>query len=177
MWGHRVTRFELAGYLANVAGPVVLDLRIAHERFGSSSDPNLNGHLHYPHDIDRSLNEAVTDKIRKYRTDCNKTPPTVISFMSTIVSTSRRKHSEFMCLLFLQDHRETARFFVPSRVHLRYLEGRTSPRIVTGNQLSKVYVDTAHCTVNTFIHKHPKSPHCPLIVVKSFWKFSFPRTF
>ena len=32
---------ELAGYLANAAGPVplVLDLRIAHERFGSSSDP------------------------------------------------------------------------------------------------------------------------------------------
>ena len=37
---------ELAGYLANTAGPVpsVLDLRIAHDRFGSSSDPNLNGH-------------------------------------------------------------------------------------------------------------------------------------
>jgi hypothetical protein len=32
---------ELAGYLANVAGPVplVLDLRIAHDRFGSSPDP------------------------------------------------------------------------------------------------------------------------------------------
>jgi hypothetical protein len=26
----------------------VLDLRIVHDRFGSSSDPNLNGHLHYP---------------------------------------------------------------------------------------------------------------------------------
>jgi hypothetical protein len=39
----------LAGYLANVAGPVplVLDLRIAHERFGSSSDPSINGHLLY----------------------------------------------------------------------------------------------------------------------------------
>ena len=34
---------ELAGYLANAAGPVqlVLDLRIAHDRFGSSSDPSL----------------------------------------------------------------------------------------------------------------------------------------
>ena len=49
---------ELAGYLANVAGPVplVLDLRIAHERWGSSSDPSINGHLRYPNDIDRSLN-------------------------------------------------------------------------------------------------------------------------
>jgi len=29
---------------------LVLDLRIAHERFGSSSDPSLNGNLHYPND-------------------------------------------------------------------------------------------------------------------------------
>ena len=49
--------------------PLVLDLRIAHDRFGSSSDPSLNGHLHYPNDIDRSLNEAVADKIRKIRSD------------------------------------------------------------------------------------------------------------
>jgi hypothetical protein len=40
---------ELVVYLANAAGPVplVLDLRIAHDRFGSS-DPILNGQLHYP---------------------------------------------------------------------------------------------------------------------------------
>ena len=31
--------------------PLVLDLRITHELFGSSSDPSLNGHLHYPNDI------------------------------------------------------------------------------------------------------------------------------
>jgi hypothetical protein len=37
---------ELAGYLVNEKGPValVLDLRIAHDRMGSSTDPNLNGH-------------------------------------------------------------------------------------------------------------------------------------
>jgi hypothetical protein len=34
--------------------PLVLDLRIAHDRFGSSSYPSLNGHLHYPNDIDKS---------------------------------------------------------------------------------------------------------------------------
>jgi hypothetical protein len=41
---------ELVGSLANVPGPVplVLDLRIAHDHFGSSSDPILNGQLHYP---------------------------------------------------------------------------------------------------------------------------------
>jgi hypothetical protein len=49
-WGHHCGDVELVGYLANAAGPVplVLDLRIAHDRFGSSSDPILNGQLHYP---------------------------------------------------------------------------------------------------------------------------------
>jgi hypothetical protein len=85
---------ELAGYLANVTGPVslVLDLRIVHQRFGSSSDPNLNGNLHYPNDIDRSLNEAATDKIGKYRADYDNNPPNAISFMPAIASTSRRLH-------------------------------------------------------------------------------------
>jgi hypothetical protein len=31
--------------------PLVLDLRITHDRFGSSADPNLNGQLHYPNNI------------------------------------------------------------------------------------------------------------------------------
>jgi hypothetical protein len=63
----------LTGHLTNAAGPVplVFELRIAHERFGSSSGPNINGHLHYPNDIDRSLNQAAVDKIRKYRADYN----------------------------------------------------------------------------------------------------------
>ena len=38
-----------------------------YDRFGSRSEPNLNGHLHYHNDVDRSLNEVVVDKIRKYR--------------------------------------------------------------------------------------------------------------
>ena len=115
MWGHR-----LAGYLVNAAGPVplVLDLRIAHDRFGSSSDPSINGHLHYPNDIDRSQNETVTDKIRKYHADYNNNPPSSVAFMSTIASTSGRLHSEFVCLLFLQTHRETDLFFEASRVQL-----------------------------------------------------------
>ena len=72
----------------NVSGPVplVLDLLIAHDRFGSSSDPSINGHLHYPNDLDRSLNEVTTDKIPQY------------------------------LLLFLQTHRETDRFFATSGV-------------------------------------------------------------
>ncbi len=64
-----------------------LDLRIAHDRFGSSSDPTLNGTLHYPNpnDIVRSLNEVAADKIRKYRTDYNNNPPNVISFIPTVL--------------------------------------------------------------------------------------------
>jgi hypothetical protein len=59
---------ELVTYLTNTTGPVslVMNLRIVHDRFGSSSDLNLNGHLHHPNDIDRSLND---NKIQKYRVD------------------------------------------------------------------------------------------------------------
>ena len=53
---------ELTGYLVNASGPVplVLDLLIAYDRFGSSFDPNISGHLHYPNDLDGSLNESVS---------------------------------------------------------------------------------------------------------------------
>ncbi len=63
--------------------PLVLDLRIAHDRFGNSSDPSIHGHLHYPNDIDRSLNETVTDKIRKYLTDYDNNPPSSVVFTPT----------------------------------------------------------------------------------------------
>ena len=75
-------------------------------------------HLHYPNDIDRSLNEAAADKIRKYRADYDKNPPSSVTCMSTIPSTSGRLHSEFVRLLFLQTHRETDHFFAASGVHL-----------------------------------------------------------
>ncbi len=121
--GQQCGDIDLAGYLANMAGPVplVLDVRIAHERFGSRSDPNPNGHLHYPNDIDRSLNEAAADKIRKYRADYNNSPPTAISFMPAIASTSGRLHSEFVRLLFLQADQESDRFFAASGVQLAHL--------------------------------------------------------
>jgi hypothetical protein len=98
--------------------PFLLDLRITHDRLGSSSDLTVNGHLHYPNDIHRSLNETVSDKIRKYRSDYNNNSPKVVAFMSAIASTSGRLHSEFVRLLFLQTHRETDRFFAGSGVHL-----------------------------------------------------------
>jgi hypothetical protein len=97
---------------------LVLDLRITHDRMGSSADPSLNGHLKHPNNLDQSLNDAAADKIRKYRTDYNNRPPSVVSFMTPIASTSDRLHSEFVRLLFLQAHRETDRFFAASGVQL-----------------------------------------------------------
>jgi hypothetical protein len=110
----------VSGYLTNAADPVplVLDLRIAHDRMGSSADPSLNGHLKYPNNLDQSLNDASADNIRKYRADYNNRPPSPVSFMSAIASTSGRLHSEFVRLLFLQGHRETDRFFAASGVQL-----------------------------------------------------------
>ena len=69
--GQRCGDIELTGYLVNVSGPVplVLYLHINHDRFGSSSDPSINGHLHYPNDLDGSLKETAVDKIRQHLAD------------------------------------------------------------------------------------------------------------
>jgi hypothetical protein len=116
--GQHCGDIDRAGYLANETYPVplVLDLRIVHDRVGSSADPSLNGHLKYPNNLDQSLNDEAADKIRKYRADYNNRPPSVVSFMSDIPSTSGRLHSEFVRLLFLQAHRETDRFLTASGV-------------------------------------------------------------
>ena len=98
--------------------PLVLDLHITHERFGSSSDPSINGHSHYPHDLDRSLNETATDKIRQYRADYINRPSHDITFMTSIASTSGSLHSEFVLLLFLQAHWETDHFLADTGVQL-----------------------------------------------------------
>ena len=95
-----------------------MDLRIAHDRMGSSADPSLNGHLKHPNNLDQLLNDAAADKIRKYRADYNNRPPSAVSFMPAIASTSGRLHSEFVRILFLQAHRETDRFFAASGVQL-----------------------------------------------------------
>ncbi len=115
--GQHCGDIEIPGYLANATGPVplVLDLRLAHDRFGSSSDPTLNGRLHY-NDVDKSLNEDTNDKIRKYRTDYNNNPTNTVASMPAIPGTNGRLHSDFIRLLFLQVHRETDRFFAVSGV-------------------------------------------------------------
>ena len=62
--GQHCVDIELGGYLSNVAGPVsvVLDLRVAHDRVGSSADPALNGHLRYPNNLDQSLDDGALIK-------------------------------------------------------------------------------------------------------------------
>ncbi len=168
--GQRCGDIELAGYLANAAGqvPLVLDLRIAHERFGSSSDPSINGHLHYPNDVDRSLNEAASDKIRKYRTDYNNNPPNSISFMPATASTSGKLHSEFVRLLFLQAHRETDRFFAASGVQLAHSTSDQFHfrRVAFSAQLkSKIANILALSSINLFfIFRCSSSPHNPVYV-------------
>ena len=118
--GQRCGDIELPGYLANTWGPVplVLDLRITLDRFGGSSDPSINGHLHYPNDLNGSLNETAADEIRQYRDDYNNRPSNTLSVIPAIASTSGCLHGELMVILFLQAHRETDRFFADSGVQI-----------------------------------------------------------
>jgi hypothetical protein len=118
--GRHCGDIELAAYLANAAGPVhlVLDLRIAHDRFGSSSDLNLTGHLHYPNDIDISLNEAATDKTRKYRADYNNLRLSHVCLLLQAHLGGYIVNLLFVRLLFLRAHRGTYRFFAALGVQL-----------------------------------------------------------
>ncbi len=140
----------LVGYLTNTSGPVslVLDLRVAHDRVDRSPDPVLNGHLRYPNNLDQSLNDTSANKLGKYRDDYNFNPPRGVVFMTAIVSTSGRLHSEFIRILFLQTHRETDHFFTVSGVlsaqsdrgFFHYLHATFSSMIKSrvGNFLDKV---------------------------------------
>ena len=58
------------------------------------------------------------NKIRQYRPDYNNRPSHTISFMSAVTSTTGHLHCELVCLVFLQDHRETDRFLPDSGIHL-----------------------------------------------------------
>jgi hypothetical protein len=66
------------------------------DRWGSVSNPLLNGYFHYPRpdDIDRPLNEASPHKIPVYRADYNKRPSHPISFIPVVPRTSDRLQCE-----------------------------------------------------------------------------------
>jgi hypothetical protein len=192
--GQRCGDIEFASYLTNETGPVplVVDFRIAHDRFGSSSDPSINGHLHYPNDIDRSLNEVATDKIRKYRADYNNNPPSSVAFMPTIASTSGRLHSEFVRLLFLQAHRETDRFFVASgaplsqstsgQFHFKRSAFSSQLRSKVGNILAKtealrITLNVDGAPVVSRSHTHPSHSQTARLLTSSMsLGITVPRT-
>jgi hypothetical protein len=79
----------------------VLDLRVAHDRIGSSTDPTLNGQLRYPDNLDQSLNDGAADKVHKYRADYNNNPPNTVSIMTVIPSMSGRLHCVVVVWLFI----------------------------------------------------------------------------
>ncbi len=114
----RVTKRHTTGWLIKLLTFLARHMRLKHRRWlkAEVSNPTLNGHLKYPNNLDQSLNEAATDKIRKYRPDYNNRPPSAVSFIPAIASTSGRLHSEFVRLLFFKAHRETDRFFASSGV-------------------------------------------------------------
>ena len=66
MWRHRSCHLPREHW-----GSGVPDSSPTHSTWdlGSNSNPSLKGHLHHPTDIDRPLNEVVTDKILTYRVD------------------------------------------------------------------------------------------------------------
>ena len=98
--------------------------------------------------MDGSLNETVGDKIHQNHTDYNNRPSNAISCMPAMTSTSGRLHSEFVCLLFLQDHRKTDRFLTASGVqfaqftsgqfHYRRSVFSSQIKLKVGNILTKV---------------------------------------
>ena len=76
--------------------------------------------------------------MRQYHADYNNNSPSTVSFMTVITSTSGRTHSEFIRLLFLQDHRETDRFFAASGVQVE--QSTSSSGLSQGCRTAQPYV-------------------------------------
>jgi hypothetical protein len=144
--------------------------------------PALIGHLHYPNNLDQSLNDTGADKVRKYRADYNFNPPRGVGFMPAIVSTSGRLHSEFIRILFLQAHRETECFCEDSRVlsaqsdrgffHYRHTAFSSILKSRVGNILVKVSglrinlnIDGSPITSKS--HTHPSHSQTSRLVTSS----------
>ena len=147
-----------------------------------SADTTLNGHLKYPNNLDQSLNDAVADKIRKYRPDYNNRSPIPVSFMTAIPSTSGRLHSEFVRLLFLQAHRETDRFFTASGVlsaqsdrgFFHYLRVAFSsilkPRvgnILTKDEVLRITLNLDGAPIISRTHTHPSHSQTSRLLTSS----------
>ena len=91
--------------------PLVTDLRLAHDRRGSSNQPQHNGHLRYP-DPQKLTRCWSTEHVNIAMT---KLTNRRIPFLPTVASTSERVHSELARLFFLQSHREANQYFEARR--------------------------------------------------------------
>jgi hypothetical protein len=109
--GQRRGDVEIHSFLQDAAGrrSLVFDLSITHDRIGSSCHVQQNGLLSHPQDFDAPLRLAAQRKINSYRQQYADNQN--ISFLPAILTTSSRMHGEFLRLLFLQAHRETAAHF------------------------------------------------------------------
>jgi hypothetical protein len=133
--------------------------------------------------LDRSINEAADDKIRKYRADYNNNPPSAVSFMPAITSTSGRLRSEFIRLLFLQTHRETDRFFAASAVplsqstsggffHFRHAAFFSNLKSKRGNLLAKtaalrINLNLDGAPIESKSHTHPSHSQTSRLLTSS----------
>jgi hypothetical protein len=148
---------------------------------GLATDPTFNGQLRYPNNLDQSLNDTASDKVRKYRTDHNMNPPNTESFMPAIASTSGRLHSEFVRLLFLQTHRETDPFFATSGVlsvqsdrgFFHYLHATFSDQLKNKVGLTLAKAVTLRITLNldgapiSTSHTHPSHSQTSRLLTSS----------
>ena len=109
--GQRRGDEEVRHYLHDAAGSrsLVFDLSITHDRIGSSCHVQQNGLLSHTQDLDAPLRLAAQRKIDSYRQQYADNQN--ISFLPAIMTTSSRMHGEFLRLLFLQAHHETAAHF------------------------------------------------------------------
>jgi hypothetical protein len=120
---------KIRSFLQDAAGrrSLVFDLSITHDRIGSSCHARQNGLLSHPQDLDAPLRLAAQRKIHSYRQQYADNQN--ISFLPAIMTTSSSMHGEFLRLLFLKAHRETAAHFnatgLPSAV-LRNKTDRTT---------------------------------------------------
>jgi hypothetical protein len=79
---------------------------LTHDRIGSSCHVQQNGLLSHPQDLDAPLQLAAQRNINSYRHQYADNQN--ISFLPAIMTTSSRLKGEFLRLLFLLAHRETA---------------------------------------------------------------------
>ena len=123
-------------YNTSREGRVFLERRICcfggFGRYGSSAQPHPNSLLPHPQDLDAPLHVAARKKIAYRAQFANNRN---ITFMPAITSTSSHMYGEFLRLLFLQAHRETAAHFtatgMPAQQHcnsFRFRRARHSTR-------------------------------------------------